>query len=206
MNLVDKTTRCCGCVPLRGGVIFITIFSLVGLTYIVLTDVLYVLSNDYSIGRIVDLIISALFLPVIIFGLFVTCFEKKSYLLRIYSILYNAFAVIEILDSLVSIILIIAYRNTIVSDCYASNLNVNCDREYNRLEAQVILVNVLVILFMIHFALVIAAYAVRRKNKEEKASSTNIASESNDGTPPHKILESNDSSANDVLRSVSAKC
>ncbi|CAG8590978.1 38570_t:CDS:2 [Gigaspora margarita] len=162
--------------------------------------------NYNNIGTVVDLIISALFLPVIIFGLFVTCFEKKSYLLRIYSILYNAFAVIEILDSLVAIFLIIAYRSPVVNECYASNLNINCDREYNRLEAQVILINVLIIFFMTHFALVIAAYAARRKNKEGKASSTNNALESNDATPPHKILENNDSSAHDVLRSVPAKC
>ncbi|CAG8644933.1 17904_t:CDS:2 [Dentiscutata erythropus] len=203
MNLVNKTNKCCGCVPLRGGVIFISIFSLVGLTYIVLSDVLSISIDDYGIGTVVDLVISVLFLPVIIFGLFVTCCERKAYLLRVFSILYNVFTVVEIIDSLISIIVIVAYRSPVVSDCYSSNPNVDCDYLYSKLEAQVIFVNVMIIFLMTHFALVIAAYAENRKAKEEKASA-NIASESNN-PPVHKVLD--DSSANETpIRSAPAKC
>ncbi|CAG8835810.1 15286_t:CDS:2, partial [Racocetra persica] len=47
----------------------------VGLAYIILCDILAIADNDYSAGVIMDLAISASFLPVTIFGLFACCCE-----------------------------------------------------------------------------------------------------------------------------------
>ncbi|CAG8672821.1 5352_t:CDS:2, partial [Cetraspora pellucida] len=126
-------------------------------------------------GIIIDLVISLLFLPVTIFGLFACCCEKTSHLLRIYSILYNVFTIIEILDSLVAIFIIIAYRSPV---------------GFSKDDVQLLFINVLIIFLMIYFALVISAYATNRNIKEEIAHSTNNASESN-GPSAHKVSEGN---------------
>ncbi|CAG8483149.1 14553_t:CDS:2 [Cetraspora pellucida] len=48
---------------------------MVGLVYIALCDVLSITENDFNAGIIIDLVVSVLFLPVTIFGLFACCCE-----------------------------------------------------------------------------------------------------------------------------------
>ncbi|CAG8773567.1 21610_t:CDS:2, partial [Gigaspora margarita] len=113
--------------------------------------------------------------------------QRTSRLLRIYSILYNIFTVLEIIGIIVAIILFFVNKNSYVNDCANRNQSngsssngshVDCDNE-----------------FKIHFALVIAAYAAHRRAKENNAASEHEVSESNVSsaheTSSHRITEKN---------------
>ncbi|KAF0555796.1 hypothetical protein F8M41_016787 [Gigaspora margarita] len=195
MNLVDKTTKCCCCVPLRGGVISITILSLGWLAYTVVIDILSLVSGNNTVGLIVDLVISSLFLLIFIFGFIISCFTKDAKLLRIYAILYDVFVAIIIFDSITNIIAILASKSTSVNNCISgggqsnvspsnnNNSASECEKRYWLFAAILIVFNLLIIFLVIHFALVISAYAANRKAKEMKAALV------------HEITESNISSA-----------
>ncbi|RIB30908.1 hypothetical protein C2G38_967399 [Gigaspora rosea] len=73
MNLVSKTTKCCCCIPLRGGVIIITLLSLIGTAYNITTEILSIASGGSNALLIVSLVFDILFFPIFLFGIFVCC-------------------------------------------------------------------------------------------------------------------------------------
>ncbi|CAG8523253.1 9954_t:CDS:2, partial [Scutellospora calospora] len=187
MRCDNKTTKCCCCIPLRAGVIIITLLSLIGIVYSFVSDILSIISGDNSAATIVDLILNIIFLPIFIFGVAVTCCAKSARLLRIYAIIYNIFTVIEIVYYIVSIIPIIVYRNDTVNECInllaANGSSIKdpagyCQNGYNQYEAISIVIYILVILILVHFALVVSAYSASRKAKENDRSRQD-ASENN---------------------------
>ncbi|CAG8508085.1 10914_t:CDS:2 [Dentiscutata erythropus] len=191
MNLVTKTTKCCCCIPLRGGVIIITLLSLIGTVLNIVSDILSIVNggnNNNKTTSIISLIFGTLFFPIFVFGLFVLCCAKTARLLRIYSILYNIFTAIEIIGIIISIILFFVFKNSYVNDC----ININqsngsssndpvgdCNHEFRVVGIVLVIIYIIVIILLIHFALVIAAYAANRRAKEDNASSGREVSESN---------------------------
>ncbi|CAG8585696.1 3512_t:CDS:2, partial [Scutellospora calospora] len=173
--LVNKTTRCCCCIPLRSGVITITLIYVVGSTFSAITDILSLMrnkSNDNSV-TIADLVINSLFFPVFIFGFVICCFTKSAYHLRIFAIFFIIYTLVSIIELIFGV-----SKNVTVNEC--SELLVTdgssihdtvgfCEDNYDKYEALYIVGYTLTIFIMIHFALVVSAYAAKCKAEEDRS-------------------------------------
>ncbi|CAG8479457.1 15245_t:CDS:2, partial [Gigaspora rosea] len=155
----------------------------IGTAYNITTEILSIASGGSNALLIVSLVFDILFFPIFLFGIFVCCCARTSRLLKIYSILYSIFTVLEIIGIIVAIILFLVNKNSYVNDCANRNQSSgsssnDCDHEYK-----------------IHFALVIAAYAAHRRTKENNAASEHEVSESNVSstheTSSHRVNEKN---------------
>ncbi|CAG8633807.1 16618_t:CDS:2, partial [Dentiscutata heterogama] len=136
----------------------------------IFTEILSIVKGNDDAGSILILVIDTLLLPIVIFGFFVCCCARTAYLLRIYSKLYYIFTATEILVTIVAIILFIVNKSSYVNDCINRNKHNgllskdpvgDCENEFKIVES---------LLIIIHFALVIEAYATSRKDKERNAS------------------------------------
>ncbi|CAG8533031.1 13118_t:CDS:2 [Dentiscutata erythropus] len=154
----------------------------------IFTEILSIVNGNHDGGTILILVIDTLLLPIIIFGFFICCCARTAYLLRIYSMLYYIFTATEILVTIIAIILFIVNKSSYVNDCINRNKNNgilgkdpvgDCENEFKIVESLLIIVCPLYIIVAIHFALVIAAYAASRKDKERNVSLVLEDSESN---------------------------
>ncbi|RIB08336.1 hypothetical protein C2G38_358885 [Gigaspora rosea] len=159
MDSFTKPTKCFFCVPLRAGVIMITILWLVeslGLSSYYLSVLRQ--NNEYYKNRIFFVYVLLLYAVTValvsIFGLitiklikYLDAYRKRVYLIRLYSILSNIIASVSILLNSLGII----------SAIYS----------YEQDKAMWIIINITDIFISAHFAFVIAAYAARHSSTKE---------------------------------------
>ncbi|CAG8500794.1 17104_t:CDS:2 [Dentiscutata erythropus] len=177
MKYENNTTRCCCCISLERGVKYITILTLFTTAYAVFKSISSLQSYDYRDIVLVYLVINSLFLLALIFGLFVCCCAKTAYLLRAYSTLYNIFTVVEVLYTIVVIIILILDKENIIESCRIGIISSNhsyidpistCNSLYNQVQIITIVAYALSTLIVIHFAMVISAYAARCRDNEKR--------------------------------------
>ncbi|RIA87854.1 hypothetical protein C1645_776377 [Glomus cerebriforme] len=152
------TSQCCYCIPLKAGVVFISLLWLIYGIYGIISNVMYFASPEYVElvrknfeifnGYIITAII--LYGLVIIgsaFGLFVITFANTTRMLLIYSKIAYGILTIEIISRIISFVIIILYASPV-------------------LLTYVIVGGVFTIAISIHFSMVISSYAHRRGKKE----------------------------------------
>ncbi|KAF0527906.1 neurofilament triplet h protein [Gigaspora margarita] len=178
MKLILPQT-CCGCIKLRAGVIIIsTLFLIYGLYYTFFGSLAIANNPSDGISYIYTIIFGSISLGTI-YGLVVTWCSNTSRNLKIYSVIVNIIVTILIAKYLAEIIYIIVNRQSYLDDCITSWVNKSsdpkdlCVNSYNITLVTEIIGDLIETIILIYFAMVIASYAVSRKEKEMSKSENN---------------------------------
>ncbi|UZO22529.1 uncharacterized protein OCT59_014891 [Rhizophagus irregularis] len=172
-----QITNCCFCIPLKAGVIIISLFMLFNGLLLTVAEVLsfklYMqdkglkeVSNEHSIAvtfEIIMIAIDAFYTLGAAFGLCAVIFSKKYRMLKLYSTFGFIVAGIQFLFSISAIVSSIVYRCAEGENSYVCNKMNSYRLPYK------IVVGICSILLTVYFSLVISAYARRKKEKEVAA-------------------------------------
>ncbi|CAB4417673.1 unnamed protein product [Rhizophagus irregularis] len=164
-----QITKCCFCIPLKAGVIIISLFWLFAALFLIIFRVLSLklymqdkelreVSEEYSItftSVIIMIVLNAFVTLGTAFGLYAVIFSKKYRMLKLYSTFGLIMTVIEVIIGIAVII------NSIVFGCAKGKNSYLC-----RLAPYEIVFEVLL---TVYFSLIISAYACRKKEKEAAA-------------------------------------
>ncbi|GES98001.1 hypothetical protein GLOIN_2v1689810 [Rhizophagus clarus] len=175
-----QIAKCCFCIPLKAGVIIISLLWLLGgLSFAVLlvTNIrinrqeAQIAPEDYS--DVVTFAISMVVIYAFIslgaaFGLYAVIFSKKYKMLKFYSTIGYIITGIQVLFSITSIIYLIIFKK--ICENYSKGSS-TCNQLYffNLLLSLSVIYGICMILLSVYFSLVISAYARRRKSIEEEA-------------------------------------
>jgi uncharacterized membrane protein/cbb3-type cytochrome oxidase subunit 3 len=182
-------TNCCFCIKLKAGVVIISLLWLIEGTFGTVNNILILTSSnkeisvyDYvSVFTIPITIIHGLITIGAIFGLYVLTCAPTSKMLLIYSKVAYCIAGIESIFRILIIIVIVIYKSAFLEDCTNSIENISsrveyssdaCNQGYVYSLTFAIAFGVVVILLSLYFAMVISAYAHKRKEKEYIAAET----------------------------------
>ncbi|GBB84387.1 hypothetical protein RclHR1_00110020 [Rhizophagus clarus] len=189
-----QIAKCCCCIPLKAGVIIISLLWLLGgLFYTVFGAASIKLSEQdikiygqepqFSSTQYSTVVTFAIIMVVVYafialgaaFGLYAAIFSKKYKMLKIYSTIGYIIAGIQVLFSIASIIRTIISKS-ICENYPAEGLYINCNQLYTFYLPFYIIFGIFIILLSVYFSLVISAYARRRKAKEETVTYLNGSS------------------------------
>ncbi|RIA92694.1 hypothetical protein C1645_764361 [Glomus cerebriforme] len=172
-------TKCCFCVPLKAGVVIISSLWLIYGIFQSVSNALYITSPNqgtnvfrYIIPCTLSMVIFYGLITIgALFGLFVVTFTNTYRMLSIYSKVANCIVGIDIISHFVTIVVIVLYRSTILEKCLGPGSITStridaCDGEYTSVLTLSIAVTVISVLSSVYFAIVISAYAHKRKKKE----------------------------------------
>ncbi|GES97992.1 hypothetical protein GLOIN_2v1836009 [Rhizophagus clarus] len=151
--------KCCCCIPLRAGVIIISIIWLLVGAYQTIRGIINLVSlpgTDVTIGAA--------------FGLFVVICANKSRMLLIYSKIAYCIAAIQIISNILDIIAIALFNKEMEKICQefsSFQSNNSCSTINKASLAYGIIITIIVAIFVIYFAIVISAYAHRKRENED---------------------------------------
>ncbi|KAF0555797.1 hypothetical protein F8M41_016788 [Gigaspora margarita] len=172
--------RCCCCIPLKAGVIIITLLWLFTSIISAIADVAVIKNTEQLYDKryyVVDLVASAITFLITTFGLFVTCCAKSSTIIKIYAVLFAILVVIQIAHLIYMCIFIATYHDSYMSTCLSTIKSSNstdditgsnaCNAEFKKFAAPWVIGYVLAAILSIYFAFVINRYAKHCKSNEK---------------------------------------
>ncbi|RGB41030.1 hypothetical protein C1646_810926 [Rhizophagus diaphanus] len=161
---LTKINKCCCCIPLKSGVVIITLLWLIYGAYATVANAIYI--SVYRRYIAVTILYGIVTLGAT-FGLYVLTFANTYKMLRKYSIIAFFIAAVEIMNNLATIIIIALYKQTFsLKKCAYNNYDYygGCNI--------LIVIAVISILLSAYFSIVVLAYTKRRKSKEDAAAAT----------------------------------
>ncbi|GBB84394.1 hypothetical protein RclHR1_00110027 [Rhizophagus clarus] len=177
--------KCCCCIPLRAGVIIISIIWLLVGAYQTIRGIINLVSlpgtdgnGIFSVGLfqnlrafiIITIVLYALVTIGAAFGLFVVICANKSRMLLIYSKIAYCIAAIQIISNILDIIAIALFNKEMEKICQefsSFQSNNSCSTINKASLAYGIIITIIVAIFVIYFAIVISAYAHRKRENED---------------------------------------
>ncbi|CAB4399927.1 unnamed protein product [Rhizophagus irregularis] len=162
---LTKINECCCCIPLKSGVVIITLLWLIYGAYATVENAIYI--SVYRRRYIAVTILYGFVTLGATFGLYVLTFANTSKMLREYSIIAFFIAAVEIMKNLATIIIISLYKQTFSLKKCANN-----NYDYYGGCNILIVIAVISILLSAYFPIVVLAYTKRRKSKENAAAAT----------------------------------
>jgi len=173
--MAPKITNCCCCIPLANGVVIISVLWLLYGIYTIVSAVIN-LSSDVFVTRYISTIILYILITLgAAYGLFVLAFAKTYKLLLIYSRIAYFIAAVDVINSLSAIIVYVSYESSYLDLCMEYNSGDDCYNTYNYALEILIISAVISSIISVYFALVVAAYVEKRKDKENANNNTNTA-------------------------------
>ncbi|GES82191.1 hypothetical protein GLOIN_2v1879797 [Rhizophagus clarus] len=151
---ITKINNCCGCIPLKSGIVIITLLWLIYGVYGTVVNARYISAYKKYIAAI---IIHGFVALGAAFGLYILAFEDTFKMLIIYSKITLFITAVVIIDNLTAIISIVSYDSP--KECaYQYGNYGGCD--------MLIVITIISILLSVYFSIIILVYARRRKSKE----------------------------------------
>ncbi|CAB4479251.1 hypothetical protein RhiirA5_502138 [Rhizophagus irregularis] len=152
------TSQCCFCVPLKAGVVIVSLIWLIYGIYMVISNAINLNDpekydpdlrnvNAFQMYSITIIVLYGLMTIGAIFGLFTITLANTSNMLFIYTKIAYVILAIEIISSVMGFIVIILFSSPI-------------------LLTYLVILAVFSITISVHFVMVISAYAHRRERKE----------------------------------------
>ncbi|KAG9295065.1 hypothetical protein G9A89_017859 [Geosiphon pyriformis] len=170
-------SHCCCCIRLKPAVVIITLLTMVNSLYNAITGIIAFTNRNESSKYFFHYVptfalifgISNVIITLgAIYGLFVVSFANIYRLIRPYVIFFYINVAINFILGIVDIILNITPKSKFIESCEVNHKVDYCNDDYNAELRKSIVTFVLVIIILIYFALVIAAYATHRYEKEER--------------------------------------
>uniref|UniRef100_A0A1D1Y7P6 Lysosomal-associated transmembrane protein 4A n=1 Tax=Anthurium amnicola TaxID=1678845 RepID=A0A1D1Y7P6_9ARAE len=204
MKVTSNVTNCCCCVPLKTGVVIITILWLLFGIYEIVTNTLELATptkeNSFTYIKVVDIaaiIFSGLITIGAAFGLFVFIFANTSRMLLIYSKIAYGIVAINIADYILSLIVAIVLKSEVMEHCKQflfnripdNEKNNACSDNYNDIITSIVMSAVVTTLFLVYFAIVITAYVENKQNDNNNDNNNRDITEDDIATEKHIAAE-----------------
>ncbi|RGB41034.1 hypothetical protein C1646_739296 [Rhizophagus diaphanus] len=181
---MTKINTCCFCIPLKSGVIVITLLWLIFGIYAIINSSLSIASPDkenafiyVKVENIASIVFNALITFGAAFGLYVLTYANMPRMLSIYSKIAYFIVGINVISHILTSVVFIVFKADILKSCAELIANIStraCNEGYDDFLKSIIMSAVISTLISVYFAIVIASYA-QKKNEKEKEKETTTA-------------------------------
>ncbi|CAB4414085.1 unnamed protein product [Rhizophagus irregularis] len=183
--------NCCFCIPLKSGVIIITLLWLIFGIYAIINSSLSIASPDkenafiyVKVQNIASIVFNALITFGAAFGLYVLTYANIPRMLSIYAKISYVIVGINVISHILTSVVFIVFKADILKSCAELIANISasgneksraCNEGYDDFLKSIIMSAVVSTLISVYFAIVIASYAQRRNEKEKETTAADAA-------------------------------
>ncbi|GBC15796.1 uncharacterized protein OCT59_027666 [Rhizophagus irregularis] len=183
--------NCCFCIPLKSGVIIITLLWLIFGIYAIIDSSLGIATPNkvnaliyFKVQYIASIVFNALITFGAAFGLYVLTYANIPRMLSIYAKIAYVIVGINVISHILTAVVSVVFKADILKLCAELNANIiasvneksgACNEEYDDFLKSIIMSAVVSTLISVYFAIVIASYAQRRNEKEKETTAADAA-------------------------------